>query len=398
MRAWVEVDAAAIRANVLNLKRYVCHAEVIAVIKGDGYGHGLEICAAAARSAGVSRLAVSDLSELRQLRQKGDYQPVLVLGPFLSDEIRGLLELKAEIVLSDAISLKQLAAEAETTKTVAHLHLAVETGLGRDGFLPDALPPMVDFIRSQKFLKIAGIMSHLRTSRDESSAAQQLALFERVTSCFPRTVLRHLAHSGGIALGSRYFLDAVRPGLAIYGLSESCSKKVPLIASLSLRTQIAQIHNRPQGASVGYGAGFKLSRDSRLGVLPIGYAHGYPRNATGPVLVNGERLRIIGKVNMLTTVVDLTDAPSASVGDRVTLLGRDGNEEIKAADLCRGDDLIPNQFTCTLTGLIGRSYVNQIDDPAPTGNNAEIGNMEIDLDTGNVVGLKRHSHRESRSQ
>lgn len=354
MRTWVEIDTSALEENTRQLRQYVAPAQVIAVVKGDAYGHGLLPCAAAVRRGGAAMLAMGDVSEARTLRRAGDGGAILVLGPVMAGEVPELLAIGADIVVSDATILPVLVAEARRSGWTARVHLAVDTDFGREGFTPSEISTVLDYLRAQPDIVIASVMSHLHTTRDSTSAARQLALFTQVTAGLPREVWRHIANSGGIALGREYFLDAVRLGLAIYGLSQRCRQILPLQSCLTWRTRVAEVYWRLRGTVVGYAPGYRLIRDSRLGLLPVGFAHGYPRTARGPVLVRGHRVPILGNVNMLSMVIDLTDVPYVTHGDIVTLLGSDGENEVTAADLCQGPDLIPNLFTCTLTRLVHR--------------------------------------------
>ena len=357
-RTWVEVDTSAIEENTRRLSRFVAPARVIAVVKGNAYGHGLIECAAASRRGGAAILAVADLDEARRLRLTADTGEIVVLGPLMPEELPELLALRAHLVISNKNILTALIAETKRSTHRARIHLAVDTGLGREGFAPEEIRDVLRQLTSQWRIQVVGVMSHLKTSRDQSAALRQREILLNVARDLPAEVMRHLAHSGGITLGAGFFLDAVRPGLALYGLSRSCNRTMALRPALHWRTRIVERHWRSAGAEIGYTPGEKLTRDSLVGIIPVGYGHGYPRASRGPVLVRGRRIPLIGKVNMLSSLVDLTDVPDATEGEIVTLLGSD----VGPAELFSDAHVIPNLFTCGLTSMVQRSnhHVNQV--------------------------------------
>jgi alanine racemase len=354
-RVWVEVDPSAVEENTRCLQRFVSPAQLIAVVKGDAYGHGLLACAAAARRGGAQMLAVSDLAEARLLHQANNGDAILALGPLLAEELPELLALETTIVVSNKDVLSALIAETPKSSRLARVHLAIDTGLNREGFAPGEIGEVWDCLKARPNILVTGVMSHLKSSTDKVSGARQRAQFLQVTEGLPSYVCRHLAHSGGVTLGEEYFFDAVRLGLAIYGLSRSCNKLLALRSALNWYTRVIELHWREAGAEVGYAPGDKLKRNSLLGLIPVGFAHGYPRMSRGPVLVRGCRAPLIGRVNMLMSVIDLTDVPGVAQGEIVTLLGSDGVREIGMTELCSESDLIPNLFTCGLTGMVHRA-------------------------------------------
>lgn len=351
-RTWVEVDTSAVEENTRRLHRFVEPARVIAVLKGNAYGHGLIECAAAARRGGAASLAVGDVDEARRLRRAGDTGEIIVLGPLMPEELPELLALRVQLVISSKTILTALIAETKRSLHRARVHLAVDTGLRREGFAPEEIGAVWCELKTQWRIEIAGVMSQLQTSRDESAARRQREILLSVACELPAGVPRHLAHSGGITLGRDFWLDGVRPGLALYGLSRSCNRAMQLRPAMNWRTRIVERHWRKAGSEVGYAPGEKLTRDSLVGIIPVGYGHGYPRASRGPVLVKGHLTPIISRVNMLTSLIDLTDVPDACEGEIVTLLGSDGRHEIGAAELHSDPDVIPNLFTCGLTGLV----------------------------------------------
>lgn len=351
-RSRVEVSTSAVEENTRLLCSHVAPSALIAVLKGDAYGHGLVPCAGAARRGGAGVVAVGDIGEAAELRRAGDDGAVLLLGPVVGESLTEALLLDVEVEVSTASALFSLAERARGLGRRARVHLSLDTGLGREGFAPEDFPEVLGRLRRQEELALVGVMSHLSAARDADSSRGQLAEFTRAADGLPPQVTRHLANSGGLALGREYFLDAARPGLAVFGLSASCRKIMPLRGCLSWHTRVAEIHRRRAGTRVGYAPGHCLTRDSLLGILPVGYAHGYPRLSRGPVLAGGRLVPVVGQVSMLTMVVDLTDVPGVRPGEPVTLIGSDGQQEVSVQMLCEGPDLIANLFTCMLGGRV----------------------------------------------
>jgi alanine racemase len=297
-RSELTVDLGALTRNVTRLREVLRGAELWAVVKADGYGHGAADVARAATDAGASAVCVATVSEGRSLRQVLPGQRILVLGP--TDEVRAAREARLELVV----------ARPPIPEDVP-VHVKLDTGMGRYGFRE--LPPLP--------ANVVGLMTHLATAdSDETFARRQVERFREATAGSELPL--HAANSAAALRLPESRLDAARCGIAIYGLSPFGTDPADdgLEPVLSWRSELAQVKQLGAGESTGYGRTFVAGRPTWIGIVPVGYADGFRRDLTGTeVLVDGERRRVVGTVSMDSFAVELPgDLP---VGTPVTLIG-----------------------------------------------------------------------------
>lgn len=323
------IDIGAIEDNVRHLRRLV-GVEVLAVVKADGYGHGAARTAAAALAGGATRLGVADVAEALALRRAGIDAPILAWLHAPGATFGEAVEHGVEIGVS---SLEQLnaAAAAATGERPATVQLKLETGLGRNGIAPGT--DRVVFAEAARLerlgrIRVLGIFSHLsNTSPDADLAA--LARFEEgvaaaaAAGLSPR--LRHLAATEAAIALPETRLNCVRIGIGLYGLSpfaDRTSAELGLRPAMTLRAAVAAVRRVGAGQGVSYGYDYTTDRETTLALVPLGYADGVPRQASGlgPVLIGGRRFAVAGRIAMDQFVVDVGDAP-VEVGDEVTLFG-----------------------------------------------------------------------------
>jgi alanine racemase len=297
-RSEITIDLGALRRNVERLRGVLGDTELWAVVKADGYGHGAGDAARAATDAGATALCVATVAEGLALRRRLPEQRIIVLGP--TDQVREAREAGLELVVADGSIPEDVP-----------VHVKLDTGMGRYGFRKlRALPA-----------NVVGLMTHLATAdSDDEFAARQLARFQEASAGSDLTL--HAANSAAALRlpGSRF--DAVRCGIAIYGLSPFGTDPADdgLEPVLSWRSELAQVKRLEAGQSTGYGRAFVAERPTWIGVVPVGYADGFRRYLTGTeVLVDGERRRVVGTVSMDSFAVELPrDLPR---GTPVTLVG-----------------------------------------------------------------------------
>jgi alanine racemase len=373
--AWVEVDLAAYRHNLSEIARHA-GTRVLAVVKANGYGHGIVPIAKAAIEAGAAFLGVAMVSEGVRLREAGigDPRPVpiLVMGAALEAQAdliarHGLSQVVTRPEL--AVALRQAGARHGVRVPV---HVKVDTGMARVGVAPGEALQFCRWLARQPHLRLAGVMTHFATSDepDISYSREQLRVFRELVPSlraeFGSDLLLHTANSGAITRMPDSWLDMVRPGLVAYGIPPS-SEPTPLDLRpcLALRGRITQVREFPAGQRVSYGGIFTTERPSLLGTLPMGYADGYRRALSnrGEALVRGRRAPIRGRVCMDQIVLDVTGIPGAAVGDVATLIGPDGADRITAWDL---GETIPTIVDEVLVGLgerLPRVYLD-VEEPA----------------------------------
>lgn len=340
--AWVDVDLDAVAHNVRVCRSLLARdCRLVAVVKANAYGHGMVRVARTALRSGADELAVANVHEGAQLRQAGITQPIQIAGPLAASEAglavqHGLLPSVAGIELANAL--------AAATRRYLPVQIEVDTGMSRHGVAVDQLATLVRQIHDRGRLTIAGVYTHFAatgtTAEDRAAMAAQLAMFTQAVDSVRalRGVRRHACNTlGALALPEAH-LDAVRIGGGLYGFdpfrSAATAGPVVLQPVLSLKARLLGLRTVPAGTAIGYGGTFVTARPSRLGLLPLGYADGLPRELWNgaPVLVRGARAAIVGVVSMNQTIVDVTDVPAAMLGDEVVLLGAQGSERLWAED------------------------------------------------------------------
>ena len=360
-RAWVQVDPAAIRTNAQLLRQCLQpQTGLMAVVKADGYGHGAVTVARAALEGGAHSFGVATLAEGIELRQAGIEAPVLVLGSLTqAEELRSCLHWQLMPTISgmrEALLCQNLASGQGRTMA---LQLKVDTGMARLGADWQEGPRLVAAIQGLEAVKLAGIYSHLASAdlpgaQDEGLTATQQHRFEAVLESLRDQrldpVCRHLANSAGTLRSRTLHYDLVRVGLALYGHrpASHLGGDLNLLPAMHLQARVSLLREVGSGVGVSYGHRFRTSRPSRLAVVSIGYADGVPRQLSNQldVLFRGQRLPQVGAITMDQLVLDATDCPHLDVGDLVTLLGRDGDDEITPADWSDRCGTIPWEILC----------------------------------------------------
>jgi len=342
--AWVEIDLAAIGHNVARVVEMMGPSvDVLAVVKDDAYGHGAVRVAQAALAHGATWLAVASTSEGISLRRGGIEAPILVLGwtPCWQAEDAVRNELVITIFSTDVAAA--LSRAAQRLDRTAHVHIKVDTGLGRLGLLPDEVLPLVRIVSRLPALRIDGVFTHMASAEDVdlSYARWQIGRFEEVLSALRAEDLLppriHAASSSALLRLPEDRYNLVRAGLAMYGLDPSPYARCPMDfrPALAFKCRVTQIRDLPRGSYIGYGCTFCTSRASRIAVIPVGYAHGFRRAPAhwGCVLVRGERAPVVGRVCMDMSMIDVTDIPLVKPGDEVVLIGAQGAEHITADEV-----------------------------------------------------------------
>jgi len=337
-RSLITIDLGAIRHNVRTLRGLLDGAELWAVVKADGYGHGAVDVGRAALEAGATALGVATLGEALELRGALPTARVVLLGPSVPAEWPAAREARLELCAS--------AGEAPEGIPV---HLKLDTGMGRWGLSELATPGS----------GVVGLMSHFASAdTDPAFTEVQLARFLEVTA--PYTHLqRHIANSAGTLLYPHAHLDAVRCGIAVYGLSPFGTDAADdgLRPALRWESWVALVKTLGPAESTGYGRRFVASRPTRIGIVPVGYADGFRRDLSGTeVVVAGARAPVVGTVSMDAMAVVLPDA--ADAGDRVTLVG-DG---VLIEEHARVSGTIPYEIACGIVSRATRSEREVVDE------------------------------------
>ena len=336
------------------------------MVKADAYGHGAVPVARALQAAGADYFGVALVEEGETLRRSGIERPILVLGGVGPGEEQALLAAELTPVIFDLAGARRLSAAAAAVGRRCRYHLKIDSGMGRLGFLPADLPGVLAELAALPGLEMEGVISHLALA-DEAGhpfTATQVERFRealaqvRGAGFAPRLV--HLSNSAAIFSRELPECNLVRPGIALYGglPAEHLAGRIDLRPVMSLHTTIAQLKTVPAGTGISYGHRFVAERPTLVAALPVGYADGYSRRLSGcgEVLVRGRRAPIAGTVCMDWTMADVSDIPGVAVGDRVTLLGRDGAEQITAEEWAGRIGTISYEVFCLVSPRVPRIY------------------------------------------
>jgi alanine racemase len=366
------VDLGAIRDNVAALARHAGSAAVMAVVKADGYGHGLLPSARAAVRGGASWLGVAQLSEALELRAAGLTVPVLSWLHVPGSRFAAAIAADVDLSVSALWALQEVAAAARSLGRTARIHLKVDTGLGRNGAFGDDWPVLLDAARrleAEGAVRIVGVWSHFvyaDAPAHPTVRLQQERFVEAVADAERagcHLEVRHLANSAATLTNPSACFDLVRPGLAVYGLSPvpdlGDSASFGLTPAMTFAANLAVTKTVPAGQGVSYGHQYVTTRETTLALVPAGYADGIPRNATnvGPVGIGGVRHTVSGRVCMDQFVVDVGPEQQVRPGQEVVIFGRGGVGEPTAEDWARATGTISYEIITRVGARVPRIYV-----------------------------------------
>ncbi|MCM1064884.1 MAG: alanine racemase [Eubacterium sp.] len=370
-RGYAEIDLDAILANMWNMRQNIApETEMIAVIKTDGYGHGsVPIARTLEPLDFLWGFAAATYEEAHELREAGIRKPILILGHAFPYCYGHLAEegLRPAVFRMDTIPLLEQAAE-QAGKPI-RVHIKADTGMNRIGITPDEEGlRFVETLSNADGIIVEGIFTHFARAdeHDKASALRQLESFQDFIRMIKEKLgltipFKHCSNSAGILELPQADMDAVRAGIALYGLypsKEVGRDTVPLRPAMSLYSHLVWVKTIHQGQSVSYGGTFTAGEDMRVATVPIGYGDGYPRSLSnrGYVLIRGKRAPVLGRVCMDQFMVDVTRIPEAKEGDRVVLLGTDGGERIGAEQLGEMSGRFHYELVCDIGRRIPRIY------------------------------------------
>jgi len=361
----LQIDTQAITENVQNERKQLPHGTALfAVVKADGYGHGAVATAHAAKRGGASGFCVALLDEALELRAAGFTDPILILGVVELTDVALLVEYDLAVAVATQTWLESAIAQLSTLQVQQPLkvHIKVDTGMGRIGFLtPEEVQQAVATIQAAPQLLWEGIFTHFATADQPDTAyfEQQRRRFQAVLSQLsdkPRYV--HVSNSATAIWHATDNGNLIRLGIAMYGLNPSgtaLAPSYPLKPALSLRSELVQVKQLPAGYGIGYGNTYTTSKAEWIGTIPIGYADGWLRKMQGfYVLVNGKKCEIVGRVCMDQCMIRLPE--KTAVGTKVTLIGKDGDEEITLQMVADQLQTIHYEVACTFSQRIPREY------------------------------------------
>ena len=369
--SWVEVDLDILDSNLDALRRTIGSGrEILLVVKADAYGHGAVEVARAAAARGVRQFGVATLHEGMQLRAAGLAEDVWVLSPLLSSEIPQALAHGLELTLPSLEFARELSAAAMARGRPCRVHVEVDTGMGRTGVDATEAVDFLAAVDALQGLRVGSVYTHFpdADAPDPSFTRQQVARFNEVLAALKERGLTpplvHAANSAGTLRLAESRLGLVRPGLAAYGLVPPEGTDPGIVPAMSFRSRLVQVRRVRAGRPVSYGRTFRTERDSVIGVVPVGYGHGYSWLCSnrGAMLVAGRRVPIVGRVTMDLTMLDLTDLAQATgrvpePGDPVVLFGRQNGASLPVEELARWSETLAYEVLCTIGKRVTRVYL-----------------------------------------
>jgi alanine racemase len=375
-RVWAEIDLDALQRNLQRLGDRLAaaatdsqhdSARVLVVLKADAYGHGaVPVARALADDPLVWGFGVGDSNEALELRAAGVTAPLLILGTIIEHEVPQVVSHEIRVCIHSEDRIRSLQAESERQGRRTRVHLMVDTGMGRLGAQPRRAAALAGLIEASSWLELEGVSSHPSPTRPghpfiavQRRRLDALLADLRADGIVPPLV--HLANTAALLGGEGLDLPLVRPGISLYGvLAHDLAELAPEFEPvLSLRTQVVYLKDVPAETPVGYNGTFITRSAARIATLPIGYNDGlsYRLSNRGHALVRGQLAPIVGAISMDYTMLDVTAIADVSVGDTVTLIGRDGDRAITIPDLASAIGTIPYEVACSVGKRVRRIYV-----------------------------------------
>ena len=368
---WAEIDLDALAANFRVVRHLVGpHIKVLAAIKADAYGHGAVQCARRLAAEGVDWFGLALPEEGIELRRAGITQPVLCLGGFWIGQEQMCLKYAMIPVVYRLDMVESLDHAARAAGMVADVHVKIDTGMGRLGIRYDEAAAFADALRDFKNIRVDGIMTHFAAADDpdrDCFTNDQLSRFKQAVAAFRERghhpTYEDMANSAATVGHPLSWGNMVRPGGMLYGLWRDVlpprPEPLPLRPVMSVRSRIILLKRVHAGETLGYGCTFEASREMVVATLPIGYNDGYVRALSnrGRVIVRGRYVPAVGRISMDLTLIDVTGVPHVALGDRVTLLGTDGELAVPAEDIAKTAGTLSYEITCGISERVPRYYL-----------------------------------------
>ena len=368
LSTWAEIDLGALVHNFKEIRKKVGpDVGVMAIVKAQGYGHGMVQVSRPLEKEGVNYFGVTSPSEAFSLRKEGIKSSILILGPTMLGEIEKII--KKDI--TQTICTKEMAlvlqGECKKLKKRFKVHIEVDTGMGRTGVPHQRALKLIKEIIKIPELVVEGIFTHFSTAdeKDKRFSKEQIKRFKGVLEKLEGEEidipLRHAANSAGILNFSESYFNMVRPGLAFYGIypSEYVSSSLDLHPVMSLKSKVIYLKRVKKGATISYGKTYVTNKNTTIAILPIGYEDGYNRllSNKGEVIIRGKRVRIAGRVCMDQTILDVGEVPDAKVGDEVVLIGEQEGKRVSVEEIAKKVDTVPHEVVCRIAERVPRIYL-----------------------------------------
>ncbi|MCP1109181.1 alanine racemase [Ohessyouella blattaphilus] len=372
-RALARIDLDAIRGNIESLMANTKPGtRFINVIKADGYGHGaLEIAKHMADYERLWGFAVASFDEALSLRNGGITQPILILGCTFPEQFAEAINQDLSLTMYDTLAIDEVVAVARELGKPVKVHIKLDTGMGRLGFPVDATGlSAIANLKEMPEIVLEGVYTHFAAAdeTDKSFTGEQLKKYNYGIAELKKMGVtfanHHTANSAGIIDHQEANFDLVRSGIAAYGLYPSKDVRqqaVPLKPAMEITSHLASVKLLPAGSPISYGRTHTTTRETKVGVVPFGYADGYPRSLSGKgyVLIKGQKAPILGRVCMDMFMVDVSDIPDVSLYDKVTIVGYNGRGCLSVDTLSELSGRFNYEFVCDISKRVPREYIAQ---------------------------------------
>ncbi|MGC2247027.1 MAG: alanine racemase, partial [Terriglobales bacterium] len=372
-RTWAEVSLNTLRENFRVVQAHVGgNVAICAVVKADGYGHGATECALALEAEGAPWLGVTDAAEGRALRAAGIWTRILLMTGIWRGEEDSIVAHNLTPTVWESWHIERLENAARKQQIVLPVHLKIDTGLNRLGATAAALPELCVKLAASEHLRLEGVSTHFASAEvlDAEDAPRQMKRFEEALAILAARGLHpplvHMSNSAAVSARHETWKTMVRPGILLYGYSLPTMRGgqttnepgLPLRPVLVWKTRVLTVKDIAAGEAVGYMGTYVTKERSRVAVLPVGYADGYPRllSNRARVIVRGEYAPVVGRVSMDLTTVDVGRIPGVAVGDEVILIGSSVGKSVDAVELARLCETVPYEILCGISQRVPRVY------------------------------------------
>lgn len=370
MRTWAEIDLDALRHNYKVIKSKTKCQKIMAIIKADAYGHGAVPIAQVLSKEGVYAFGVATADEAIELRCAGFEQPILILGVIFPEDYHKIIENNITCTIADTETALELSLEACKTGKTAHIHIKLDTGMGRIGFVcgtdDDKTSEEIKAIYNMPGIQIDGIFSHMARAdeKDKSFALCQLDKFQKMCKILSTkgvdVGLKHIANSASILELPETHLDMVRTGIITYGLNPSgevTDKELKNV--MTLKTKVTHIKKIQKASPLSYGGKYVAQEGKKIATIAIGYADGFSRilSDKAHVLINGKKVPVRGNICMDQCMIDVTETENIKIGDEVIIFGSDGNNTISVDSVALLLGTINYEVVCSVTRRVPRAYI-----------------------------------------
>ncbi|MFM8281005.1 MAG: alanine racemase [Bacteroidota bacterium] len=358
----VIIDSQALRSNIRLIREHLpTTTAMMAMVKANAYGHGIIECSRIAVEEGIEYLGIAFASEGVQLRNAGVDANLLLMTPPEPEEIHAIIQHDIETIVCDEQAIQSLNHQAQLAGKIINVHLFIDTGMHRDGIMPEETLTIARTIQALQHVHFKGLCTHFATadSDDMSFMEQQLSLFQQclqtLTDANLNPEMVHIGNSAALIRIPEHIGTLARPGLSIYGYSPVHEKMNALRPVLQLHSSIMSIRRIKKGESVSYGRSFIADADMNIATIPIGYGDGLFRSLTGKLqcIINGKLYPLVGNICMDECMVTLGD-DSISIGSKVTFIGKDNGVQQSAEDIAMLLQTIPYEITTAISARVPR--------------------------------------------